>query len=160
MTFLPNRERLECVTTNEQGPLLMKGILATQVSSESHPHIWLLHHWSHPTVCIIVHCLVTVNSLDTYTLACSEANHLYCPVEMLACVSSLVRIIKWWLSDVLSLWYFICIPMHGFEGQSYYEVQHLHHTVLFVLYERKYPVLAVANHPIGRLTNSEVPRQT
>lgn len=29
----------------------------------------------------------------------------------------LVRIIKWWLSDQLPLWYFLCISINGFEGQ-------------------------------------------
>lgn len=32
-------------------------------------------------------------------------------------ICHLVRIIKWWLSDQLPLWYFLCISVNGFEGQ-------------------------------------------
>lgn len=36
----------------------------------------------------------------------------------LTCITChLVRIIKWWLSDQLPLWYFLCISINGFEGQ-------------------------------------------
>ena len=32
-------------------------------------------------------------------------------------ICHLARIIKWWLSDQLPLWYSLCISINGFEGQ-------------------------------------------
>lgn len=48
---------------------------------------------------------------------CSEAKTIDCTKHHWLIICHLARRIKWWLSDQLLLWYFLCISINGFEGQ-------------------------------------------